>query len=108
MTDDAFPKATGTEDKELFLIEGATHILEPRAPLYTMAHLPSGPASVGTLSSCRICPLTIGKPSPICWACWPSSTAPGRRSAGCRRQSIAVSASTAVSALGPLKKLELR
>ena len=26
MTDDAFPKATGTEDKELFLIEGARHI----------------------------------------------------------------------------------
>jgi uncharacterized protein len=26
MTDEAFPKATGTEDKELFLIEGATHI----------------------------------------------------------------------------------
>jgi len=26
MTDEAFPKATGTEDKQLFLIEGATHI----------------------------------------------------------------------------------
>lgn len=26
MTEEAFPKATGTEDKELFLIEGATHI----------------------------------------------------------------------------------
>jgi fermentation-respiration switch protein FrsA (DUF1100 family) len=26
MTDDAFPKATGTDDKELFLIEGAQHI----------------------------------------------------------------------------------
>ena len=26
MTDGAFPKATGTEDKELFLIQGATHI----------------------------------------------------------------------------------
>jgi uncharacterized protein len=26
MTDEAFPKATGTEDKELFLIEGARHI----------------------------------------------------------------------------------
>lgn len=26
MTDDAFPKATGTQDKELFLIEGARHI----------------------------------------------------------------------------------
>lgn len=26
MTDEAFPKATGAEDKELFLIEGATHI----------------------------------------------------------------------------------
>lgn len=26
MSEDAFPKATGTEDKELFLIEGASHI----------------------------------------------------------------------------------
>jgi fermentation-respiration switch protein FrsA (DUF1100 family) len=26
MTDDAFPKATGTDDKELFLNEGAQHI----------------------------------------------------------------------------------
>jgi fermentation-respiration switch protein FrsA (DUF1100 family) len=26
MTQDAFAKATGTKDKELFLIEGATHI----------------------------------------------------------------------------------
>lgn len=26
MSEEAFPKATGTEDKELFLIEGATHI----------------------------------------------------------------------------------
>jgi fermentation-respiration switch protein FrsA (DUF1100 family) len=26
MTEEAFPNATGTEDKELFLIEGATHI----------------------------------------------------------------------------------
>jgi uncharacterized protein len=26
MTEEAFPKATGTEDKELFLIEGARHI----------------------------------------------------------------------------------
>jgi fermentation-respiration switch protein FrsA (DUF1100 family) len=26
MTDEAFPKATGTEDKELFLIDGAQHI----------------------------------------------------------------------------------
>jgi len=26
MTDEAFPKATGTKDKELFLIEGARHI----------------------------------------------------------------------------------
>jgi uncharacterized protein len=26
MTDEAFPKATGTDDKELFLIDGATHI----------------------------------------------------------------------------------
>lgn len=26
MTEEAFPKATGTEDKELFLIDGARHI----------------------------------------------------------------------------------
>ena len=26
MSNEAFPKATGTEDKELFLIEGAQHI----------------------------------------------------------------------------------
>ena len=26
MSDDALPKATGTDDKELFLIEGAQHI----------------------------------------------------------------------------------
>jgi uncharacterized protein len=26
MTDDAFPNATGTDDKELFVIEGAKHI----------------------------------------------------------------------------------
>ena len=26
MSDDAFPKATGTDDKELFLIDGAQHI----------------------------------------------------------------------------------
>ena len=26
MTEDAFAKATGTKDKELFLIDGATHI----------------------------------------------------------------------------------
>jgi len=26
MTEEAFPKATGTQDKELFLIEGARHI----------------------------------------------------------------------------------
>jgi hypothetical protein len=26
MTEDAFAKATGTKDKELFRIEGATHI----------------------------------------------------------------------------------
>jgi len=26
MTEEAFPKAAGTEDKELFIIEGAMHI----------------------------------------------------------------------------------
>ena len=26
MTDEAFPKATGTDDRELFLIDGAQHI----------------------------------------------------------------------------------
>jgi uncharacterized protein len=26
MTEEAFPKATGTEDKELFILEGARHI----------------------------------------------------------------------------------
>lgn len=34
MTEDAFPKATGTKDKELFLIEGATHIQTYWVPEY--------------------------------------------------------------------------
>jgi hypothetical protein len=34
MTEDAFPKATGTKDKELFKIEGATHIETYWVPKY--------------------------------------------------------------------------
>lgn len=34
MTEDAFAKATGTEDKELFLIEGASHIQTYHVPEY--------------------------------------------------------------------------
>lgn len=34
MTEDAFEKATGTEDKELFLIDGATHIQTYYVPAY--------------------------------------------------------------------------
>jgi hypothetical protein len=34
MTEDAFAKATGTKDKELFLIDGATHIETYRVPQY--------------------------------------------------------------------------
>ncbi len=34
MTEDAFEKATGTEDKELFLIDGATHIQTYYVPTY--------------------------------------------------------------------------
>ncbi len=34
MTEDAFPKATGTKDKELFMIEGATHIETYWVPKY--------------------------------------------------------------------------
>lgn len=37
MTEDAFPKATGTTDKELFLIEGATHIETYWVPEYVAA-----------------------------------------------------------------------
>lgn len=37
MTKDAFPKATGTTDKELFLIEGATHIETYWVPKYVDA-----------------------------------------------------------------------
>jgi fermentation-respiration switch protein FrsA (DUF1100 family) len=39
MTQDAFPKATGTKDKELFLIEGATHIQTYWVPEYVDAAL---------------------------------------------------------------------
>ena len=37
MTEDAFPKATGTTDKELFQIEGATHIETYWVPRYVEA-----------------------------------------------------------------------
>lgn len=37
MTEDAFPKATGTKDKELFKIEGATHIETYWVPEYVAA-----------------------------------------------------------------------
>lgn len=37
MTDDAFPRATGTKDKELFTIEGATHIETYWVPKYVDA-----------------------------------------------------------------------
>jgi uncharacterized protein len=39
MTEDAFPKATGTTDKELFRIEGATHIETYWVPEYVEAAL---------------------------------------------------------------------
>jgi uncharacterized protein len=37
MTEDAFAKATGTEDKELFRIDGATHIETYWVPKYVGA-----------------------------------------------------------------------
>ncbi len=37
MTQDAFPKATGTKDKELFIIDGATHIETYWVPKYVDA-----------------------------------------------------------------------
>jgi fermentation-respiration switch protein FrsA (DUF1100 family) len=37
MTEDAFPKATGTKDKELFKIEGARHIETYWVPKYVEA-----------------------------------------------------------------------
>ncbi|MNG31349.1 hypothetical protein D3C84_1171270 [compost metagenome] len=37
MTEDAFAKATGTQDKELFKIEGATHIETYWVPKYVDA-----------------------------------------------------------------------
>ncbi|WP_419342258.1 alpha/beta hydrolase [Achromobacter sp. PD1] len=39
MTEEAFPKATGTDDKQLFLIEGATHIETYWVPKYVDAAL---------------------------------------------------------------------
>jgi len=39
MTQDAFPKATGTKDKELFIIDGATHIETYWVPKYVGAAL---------------------------------------------------------------------
>ncbi|OSR64912.1 hypothetical protein BV326_05537 [Pseudomonas syringae pv. actinidiae] len=39
MTQDAFPKATGTKDKELFIIDGATHIETYWVPRYVDAAL---------------------------------------------------------------------
>jgi uncharacterized protein len=39
MTEDAFPKATGTKDKELFKIDGATHIETYWVPKYVDAAL---------------------------------------------------------------------
>ena len=39
MTQDAFPKATGTKDKELFIIDGATHIETYWIPKYVDAAL---------------------------------------------------------------------
>jgi fermentation-respiration switch protein FrsA (DUF1100 family) len=37
MTEDAFAKATGTKDKELFKLEGATHIETYWVPKYVNA-----------------------------------------------------------------------
>ena len=37
MTEEAFAKATGTKDKELFLIPGATHIQTYYVPEYVNA-----------------------------------------------------------------------
>ena len=42
MTEDAFAKAAGTKNKELFKIEGATHIETYRVPRY-------GEAAMGRL-----------------------------------------------------------
>ncbi|MBB3014125.1 fermentation-respiration switch protein FrsA (DUF1100 family) [Cupriavidus alkaliphilus] len=39
MTEDAFAKATGTKDKQLFRIEGATHIETYWVPQYVEAAL---------------------------------------------------------------------
>ena len=39
MTEDAFAKATGTKDKELFKIEGATHIETYWVPNYVDASM---------------------------------------------------------------------
>lgn len=37
MTQDAFPKATGTTDKEVFILDGATHIETYWVPRYVDA-----------------------------------------------------------------------
>jgi fermentation-respiration switch protein FrsA (DUF1100 family) len=37
MTQDAFPKATGTKDKEMFILDGATHIETYWVPRYVDA-----------------------------------------------------------------------
>lgn len=44
MTQDAFPKATGTTDKEVFILEGATHIETYWVPRYV-------DAAIGKLSA---------------------------------------------------------
>lgn len=55
MTEDAFPKATGTKDKELFKIEGATHIETYWVPEYVNAAMGKlKPFFARTLASGRI------------------------------------------------------
>lgn len=54
MTEDAFPKATGTKDKELFKIEGATHIETYWVPKYVDAAIGKlTPFFARTLTSTR-------------------------------------------------------
>lgn len=54
MTEDAFPKATGTKDKELFKIEGATHIETYWVPKYVDAAMGQlTPFFARTLASSR-------------------------------------------------------
>lgn len=45
MTEDAFAKATGTKDKEMFKIDGATHIETYWVPKYVTA-------AMGKLTDC--------------------------------------------------------